>query len=47
MWTLMPERLQTRVIDKLIYDNPRVFWMTIIALLDAEQQEKDQDQAHE
>lgn len=44
MWDLMPERTQQRVIARLIHDNPRVFWMTIIALLDVEQAEQQDEQ---
>jgi len=34
----MPPDLQEQVISRLIDDHPRVFWMTIISMLQAKQE---------
>lgn len=47
MWSLMPDHIRDRVVDRLIEDNPRVFWMTVISLLDAEQHKQDQQRDEE
>jgi len=47
LWRQMPAHLQQRVTERLIEENPRLFWMTIIALLDAEQHKQDDQEQDE
>lgn len=44
MWDEMPAHLQRKVWDRVLEDNPRLIWMTMLSILDAAQDKKHDDQ---
>lgn len=44
MWNEMPAHLQQKVWNRVLEDNPRLIWMTMLSILDAAQDQKNEGQ---